>query len=102
MAAKPQAAFLDFATLGPNVDTAALDALVDATYYESSDPDEVAGRVAPCEIAILNKAKLGGAAIKGAKRLKLITLSATGSDNVLHHVPDTVLVKYAVHQTRAE
>jgi glycerate dehydrogenase len=80
--AKPKAAFLDYATVGPNVDTSALEKLVDATYHECSDPDEVAARVADCDIAILNKAKLGRAAIEGAKRLKLIALVATGSDNV--------------------
>src|SRR5262245_34049400 len=80
--AKPRAAFLDYATLGPNVDTTGLENIVDATYYECSAPDEVAARVADCEIAILNKAKLGRDAIAGAKRLKLIALVATGSDNV--------------------
>jgi glycerate dehydrogenase len=82
MAARPSAAFLDYATLGPGVDTTQLERLVDAKYYDSSAPSEVAARVVDCDIAILNKAKLGADAIKGAKRLKLIALVATGSDNV--------------------
>lgn len=82
MLAKPSAAFLDFATLGPNVDTRALDEIVDATYYAHSDPAEVAERVAQCEIVILNKAALPGEAIQAAKRLRLISLTATGTDNV--------------------
>ena len=82
MPAKPTAAFLDFATLGPDVDTSGLEVVVDARYYKSSSPAEVAERVADCEIAILNKAKLGKDAIKAAKNLKLIALVATGSDNV--------------------
>lgn len=80
--AKPKATFLDYATIGPNVDTAKLEGLVDATYHECSAVEEVAERVRHCDIAILNKAKLGRAAIEGAQSLKLIALVATGSDNV--------------------
>jgi glycerate dehydrogenase len=82
MSAKPTAAFLDFATLGPNVDTKALEALVDVRYHDCSDLFEVGPRLTDCEIAIVNKSKVGGDAIRESKRLKLIALSATGSDNV--------------------
>jgi glycerate dehydrogenase len=82
MAAKPKAAFLDFATLGPNVDTSALEALVDVSYYAYSDPDEVGGRLADSDIAILNKAKVSGDVIRASPRLRLITVAATGTDNV--------------------
>jgi glycerate dehydrogenase len=80
--AKPKAAFLDYATLGPDVDTAALERVVDATYYECSAVGEVSARVVDCDIAILNKAKLGREALERATKLKLIALVATGSDNV--------------------
>ena len=82
MTAKPTAAFLDFATLGPGVDTARLDELVDARYYDRTEPRDVAARLADCEIAILNKTKVSADAIRASKKLKLITLSATGTDNV--------------------
>jgi len=82
MSSRPSAAFLDYATLGPGVDTTRLEQLVDTEYYDSSSPSDVAARVADCDIAIVNKAKVGADAIKGAKRLKLIALVATGSDNV--------------------
>jgi glycerate dehydrogenase len=82
MSAKPKAAFLDFATLGPKVDTAALDGLVDARYYECTDLFDVGARLTDCEIAILNKTRVSGDVIRESKRLKLITLSATGTDNV--------------------
>src|SRR5262245_59131866 len=80
--ARPKAAFLDYATLGPGVDTRALEELVDAIYYERSSADEVADRVADREVVIVNKAKVGRSAIEGAKTLKLVALVATGSDNV--------------------
>jgi glycerate dehydrogenase len=79
---KPTAAFLDFATLGPNVDTKTLEALVNIRYHDCSDLFEVGARVANCEIAIVNKSKIGADAIREASRLKLIALVATGSDNV--------------------
>jgi glycerate dehydrogenase len=82
MSAKPTAAFLDFATVGPRVDTRALEALVDMRYHDCSDLFEVGPRIVDCEIAIVNKSKISGDAIREAKRLKLIALAATGSDNV--------------------
>jgi glycerate dehydrogenase len=82
MAAKPTAAFLDFATLGPNIDTSGLEELVDIAYYAYSDPDEVGERLADCDVAILNKAKISGDVIRGSPRLRLITVVATGTDNV--------------------
>ena len=82
MPAKPQAAFLDFATLGPNVDTTKLDELVAVRYHDFSDRLEVAARLADVEIAIVNKSTVDADAIRAAKRLKLIALTGTGSDNV--------------------
>ena len=82
MRKKPSAAFLDFATLGPNVSTAALDALVDAKYFAYSKAEELNERLATAEIAIVNKVKVDRAAIAGAARLRLIALSATGTDNI--------------------
>lgn len=82
MAAKLKAAFLDFETVGPDVDTRALEALVDARFHDYSDLFEVEARLADCEIAIVNKNKVDGDVIRASKRLKLIALMATGSDNV--------------------
>lgn len=81
-ASKPTAVFLDFASLGPNVDTHALEALVDVHYHDSSERAEVAARVRDCEIAIVNKTTVDAAAIRGADALELIVLTGTGSDNV--------------------
>jgi glycerate dehydrogenase len=74
--------FLDFATLGPNVDTTALEALADVRYHEHSDQREVAPRLADCDIAIVNKCNIGADAIRDSQRLKLIALTGTGTDNV--------------------
>lgn len=82
MPSKPAAAFLDFATVGPGIDTSALDAVVAARYYDYSEPAEIAGRLAGCEIALLNKARVDREAIAQSPALKLIALAATGCDNV--------------------
>lgn len=82
MSSKPKAVFLDFATLGPNVDTRALEELVDLRCHACSDLFEVGPRIEDCDVAIVNKSRLTGDAIREAKRLKLIALVATGSDNV--------------------
>jgi glycerate dehydrogenase len=82
MPAKSKAVFLDFATVGPNVDTRALEALADVRYHALSGAAEVASRLADCEIAIVNKSTIDAAAIRESSRLKLIALTGTGSDNV--------------------
>lgn len=82
MHARPKAVFLDFATLGPNVDTTKLDALVEVRYHDFSGQSEVAARLTDCEVALVNKSTVDAEAIRAAKRLKLIALTGTGSDNV--------------------
>ncbi|HEX6995775.1 MAG TPA: NAD(P)-dependent oxidoreductase [Gammaproteobacteria bacterium] len=82
MGGKPKAAFLDFATLGPGIDTGVLDRLLDVTYFPYSTEAEIPARLAGCEVAIVNKVRLSADAIGAARDLRLIVLSATGTDNV--------------------
>ena len=77
-----KAAFLDFATLGPGVDTAALDALLEVSYHARCTPDEIRERLGGKQVALLNKATLDRDLIAGSRELKLIVLAATGTDNV--------------------
>jgi glycerate dehydrogenase len=77
-----KAAFLDYATLGPGVDTSPLDALVDADYYDYSPEDEITSRLQEVEVCIVNKARVSAATISANPGLRLIVLAATGSDNV--------------------
>ena len=79
---KPKAAFLDFATLGPGVDTSALDRLLDVAYYPFSAEEEIPDRMAGRDVVLVNKAYLSAEAIEGAGTLRLIALSSTGTDNV--------------------
>jgi glycerate dehydrogenase len=82
MARKLNAAFLDFATLGPEMDTTRLERVASIDYYDFSDPVDLKERVRDKELLIVNKVKLSADTIAAAPKLELIALSATGSDNV--------------------
>ncbi len=45
-------------------------------------PGEVAERIADADIVMVNKVRLGPDEIAGARRLRMVALAATGSDNV--------------------
>lgn len=82
MTKRLKAAFLDFATLGPGVDTGPLDSLADVAYYTSTPLEQATERLDGMDIAIVNKARIDADTIEKSERLKLIVLAATGSDNV--------------------
>jgi glycerate dehydrogenase len=82
MTRRLRAAFLDFATLGPDIDTATLDALADVSYYPHTPREATLERLDGVDIAIVNKARIDADAIKESPALRLIVLAATGSDNV--------------------
>lgn len=77
-----KAAFLDFATLGPDIDTRRIDALVDTEYHDFTAPEQARARLKDCEVALVNKARIDRDAILGLPKLELIALTATGTDNV--------------------
>lgn len=82
MTARKRASFLDFATLGPGIDTAALDALADVQYFGATPLDAMADAMQGANIAIVNKARIDAELIRATPTLELIVLAATGSDNV--------------------
>lgn len=51
-------------------------------HFESTTDDEVAGKIADCEVVITNKVQLTRETIEGAEKLRLVLLAATGTDNV--------------------
>jgi glycerate dehydrogenase len=76
--------FPDFATVSrDDIDLAVLQATgIDLTLHGVTTAAELPERLAPAEILITNKIRLGAAEIAAAPRLKLICLSATGVNNV--------------------
>jgi glycerate dehydrogenase len=51
-------------------------------YYDSTPSTAVAGRIAAAEIVITNKVVLDETALAAAKRLRLVCVAATGTNNV--------------------
>jgi glycerate dehydrogenase len=76
--------FPDFATVSrDDIDLSSLEASgVDLTLYGVTTAAELAARLAPAEILITNKIRIGAAELEAAPRLKLICLSATGVNNI--------------------
>ncbi|MEO1201310.1 MAG: NAD(P)-dependent oxidoreductase, partial [Pseudomonadota bacterium] len=75
--------FLDFATMGPGLTLAPLEAVTpDLTVYDSTPHDQVAARIADAEIVFTNKIRLTPELFAAAPKLKFIGLTATGTDNI--------------------
>lgn len=79
-----QGVFLDRASLDcGDLDFSPLDAILpDWRYYPATASDEIGDRIANAEIVISNKVVLDAAAIQQARHLKLISVAATGVNNV--------------------
>jgi len=79
-----QAVFPDFATVSRgDIDLASLEAAgIDLRLHPVTTAAELHERLAPAEILITNKIRIGAAELDAAPRLKLICLSATGVNNV--------------------
>ena len=73
---------LDAGTLGDDLSLSPLSEFGEVTIHRETPPARVPERIADADIAVLNKVKLGKENLGGAKRLKLICITATGFDNV--------------------
>lgn len=73
---------LDAATLGNDTDLSPLMEQGNVTVWDTTAPDQVAGRIENAEVIVSNKVRLMEPVLRGAKKLKLICLSATGYDCV--------------------
>ncbi len=73
---------LDRNTLGEDLDLSVITEMGDVTLFERTPPEKVAENIGDAEVIILNKVKLNGDNLSGAKNLKLICVAATGFDNI--------------------
>ena len=73
---------LDAVTLGKDVDTAGFARIGEFTEYHTTTPEQVVERIKDQEIVITNKVILNESNLSHAKNLKLICLTATGTNNV--------------------
>jgi len=78
------AVFLDFATVGRDgLDATALRAAAPGlVLHDDTTPDQVAARIAGHEVVLLNKVRMTRALIEGAPALRVIGLTATGTNNI--------------------
>ncbi len=76
--------FLDFASLHPaDLNTGHLSDGLDAIeFWSETAAEQLAGRLAEAEVAVVNKIRLRRTDLEQAPHLQLICLAATGSDNV--------------------
>ncbi len=78
-----KAVLLDWATMGPGLNITELTALLpDLEIYDDTDDDQMAERIAGAEIVLGNKVILSEKLFDAAPSMRLIGLTATGTDNV--------------------
>ncbi len=73
---------LDAKTLGSDADLSGIAKFGEVTVYDTTRPDEVIDRVKDQNIVITNKVVLNESNLKWAKELKLICVTATGTNNI--------------------
>ncbi|MCE2873905.1 MAG: hypothetical protein LW605_09150, partial [Xanthomonadales bacterium] len=77
------AVFLDFGTVGDDLDPASLrSAAPGLVLHAHTQPEEIASRIAGCEVVLTNKVRLNRELIEGAGSLRVIGLTATGTNNI--------------------
>lgn len=74
--------FLDAKTIGDDIDLSAYDALGEVVKYPFSQPEEVPERAADADVLIVNKIRIDEAAVGHAEHLKLVCVTATGTNNL--------------------
>lgn len=74
--------FLDRKSIGEDIDLNKFNDFGNVTIYDYSTPDEAADRTVDADIIILNKVPVNEQTIGNAKHLKLVCVTATGTNNL--------------------
>ncbi|MBT8094485.1 MAG: D-2-hydroxyacid dehydrogenase [Gammaproteobacteria bacterium] len=78
-----KAVLLDWATMGPDLDTSKLQALLpELEIFDETSDEEVAKRIAGATIVLGNKIMISETLFQGAPDMRFIGLTATGTDNI--------------------
>ncbi len=78
----PRVVFLDRDTLAPQVRLRPLAFPHELIVHARTAPDEVAARICDAEVIITNKVRITAEVIAQASSLRMVAVSATGTDNV--------------------
>lgn len=74
--------FLDVKTIGEDIDLSCFDALGEVVKYPFSTPEEALERTEDADVIVLNKVEINEKSIGNAKHLKLVCVTATGTNNL--------------------
>lgn len=74
--------FLDVKSIGDDIDLSGFDRFGQVEKYTYCSLEEARERLADADIAIINKTPMDGSTLAGAERLKLVCVTATGTDNL--------------------
>lgn len=74
--------FLDAKTIGDDIDLSGYDALGEVVKYSFSATEEIPERVKDADVIVLNKALVNEETIGSATNLKLVCVTATGTNNL--------------------
>ncbi|MCR5098245.1 MAG: hydroxyacid dehydrogenase, partial [Lachnospiraceae bacterium] len=74
--------FLDRKSIGDDIDLSKFEELGEVVNYDFTYPDEVPARAADADILIVNKTLINEATIGNAHNLKLVCVTATGTNNL--------------------
>lgn len=74
--------FLDRKTIGEDIDLSDFNSIGEVVMYDFSYPDEVPDRVKDADIIVLNKTRIDESTIGTAENLKLVCVTATGTNNL--------------------
>lgn len=74
--------FLDAQTIGNDIDLSKFDTLGEVIKYPFSTPSEVRERVKDADVIVLNKVVINEESIGTAEKLKLVCVTATGTNNL--------------------
>ena len=74
--------FLDVKTIGEDIDLSYFDELGEVVKYSFSTPEEALERTKDADVVVLNKVEINERSIGKAERLKLVCVTATGTNNL--------------------
>ena len=74
--------FLDAKTIGDDIDLSGFDQLGEVVKYGFSRSEQVSERAADADVIIVNKVEVNESTIGNAKNLKLVCVTATGTNNL--------------------
>ena len=74
--------FLDAGSLGSDVDYSEFEQLGEVVKYPRTSPEEVPERIKDADVVVVNKVPVNESTISSARNLKLVCVSATGTNNL--------------------